>query len=37
VVEAASRVKPFVRRKIAGEVTDEETLAMLRECLRALR
>jgi chromate reductase, NAD(P)H dehydrogenase (quinone) len=36
VVEEASRVKPFVRRKIAGEVTDEETLAALRECLRAL-
>lgn len=37
VVVAASRVKPFVRRKIAGEVKDEETLDVLRECLGALR
>lgn len=37
VVEEASRVKPFVRRRIAGEVTDEETLGVLRECLGALR
>jgi chromate reductase len=37
VVDEASRVQPFVRRKIAGEVTDEETLAVLRECLRTLR
>lgn len=37
VVEEASRVQPFVRRKIAGEVTDEETLRVLRECLEALR
>jgi len=29
-VEAASRVKPFVRRKIVGEVDDEEMLAVLR-------
>ena len=37
VVEAASRVKPFVRRKIAGEVTDDGTLGVLRECLAALQ
>ncbi|HEX6098808.1 MAG TPA: NADPH-dependent FMN reductase [Thermoanaerobaculia bacterium] len=36
VVEDACRVRPFVRRKIAGEVTDAETLAVLREALRAL-
>lgn len=36
VVEAASRVKPFVRRKIAGEVTDEETLEALTESIRVL-
>jgi NAD(P)H-dependent FMN reductase len=37
VVEEASRVKPFARRKIVGEVTDEEMLEVLRECVRALR
>ncbi|HEV7242079.1 MAG TPA: NADPH-dependent FMN reductase [Thermoanaerobaculia bacterium] len=31
VVEEASRLKPFVRRKIVGEVADEKTLAVLRE------
>jgi len=36
VVEKGSRVKPFVRRKIVGEVTDEETLAVLREGVGAL-
>ena len=36
VVDEACRVKPFVRRKIAGEVTDEETLETLRESVRAL-
>lgn len=36
VIDEASRVKPFVRRKIIGEVTEEETLAVLRECLRVL-
>jgi chromate reductase, NAD(P)H dehydrogenase (quinone) len=36
VVEEACRVQPFVRRKIAGEVTDEETLAVLREVMGML-
>lgn len=36
VVEDATRIKPFVRSKIAGEVTDEATLAVLRESLRWL-
>jgi chromate reductase len=36
VVEEASHATPFVRRKISGEVTDEETLAVLRESLRVL-
>lgn len=36
VVEGACRVTPFVRRKIAGEVTDEETLAVLRVSVREL-
>jgi chromate reductase, NAD(P)H dehydrogenase (quinone) len=37
VVEEACRVRPFVRRKIFGEVTDDETLDVLREAMRALR
>jgi chromate reductase len=36
VVEEACRVQPFVQRKIAGDVTDEETLDVLRESIRAL-
>lgn len=36
VVDEACRVQPFVRRKITGEVTDEETLAVLREVLGRL-
>jgi len=36
VVEEASRVKPFVRRKIVGEVVDAETLAVLSEGVAAL-
>jgi len=36
VVETASRLKPFVRARIAGEVTDEETLAVLRDHLDQL-
>jgi NAD(P)H-dependent FMN reductase len=36
VVEEASRATPFVRRRISGEVTDEETLAALRESLATL-
>jgi hypothetical protein len=29
-------VKPFVRRKIAGEVMDDETLAVLKKSVQAL-
>ena len=36
VVEEASRVKPFVRRRIVGEVVDEATLAALKEGVAAL-
>ena len=36
VVDEASRLKPFVRRRIVGVVTDEETLAVLKECVVAL-
>ena len=36
VVDGACRVTPFVRRKIVGEVADEETLAVLRESVREL-
>ena len=36
VVDEASRLKPFVGRKIVGVVTDEETLAVLRERVAAL-
>lgn len=36
VVDEASRVKPFVRRKIVGDVEDVETLAVLREGMAAL-
>lgn len=36
VVVEASRVKPFVGRKIAGEVRDEETLGVLREAVGRL-
>jgi NAD(P)H-dependent FMN reductase len=37
VVDEATRVKPFVRRKIVDEVTDEETLAVLKEAVTRLR
>ena len=36
VVDEASRVAPFVRRKIVGELTDEESLSVLRESLAAV-
>jgi len=36
VVEEASRIEPFVARKIVGEVTDEATLAELASCIAAL-
>lgn len=36
VVEEASRVKPFVGRRIVGNVDDVETLAVLREGVAAL-
>ena len=36
VVEEACRVQPFVRRRSAGEVTDEETLELLRRSVRNL-
>lgn len=36
VVEDACRVQPFVKRRITGEVEDEETLHTLRDALRAL-
>ncbi len=36
VVEEACRVKPFVRTRIAAEVTDEGTLNVLRDGIRAL-
>jgi NAD(P)H-dependent FMN reductase len=37
VLESASRISPFVRQKIREEVTDEETLAELRQVIDALR
>ena len=36
VLESASRISPFVRRKIVDEVTDEETLGELRQVMAAL-
>jgi chromate reductase, NAD(P)H dehydrogenase (quinone) len=36
LVAEASRMEPFVRRKITGELTDEESLAILREAMAAL-
>jgi NAD(P)H-dependent FMN reductase len=36
IVEDACRVTPFVKRRITGEVEDEETLNALRDVLRAL-
>ncbi|MCU1227627.1 MAG: azr 1 [Acidobacteria bacterium] len=36
VVEEASLVKPFVRRKIVDELTDDDALALLRGALHAL-
>lgn len=36
VVDAASLVEPFVRRKISGELEDEEALATLRDAIAAL-
>jgi len=36
VVEEASLIEPFVRTKIAGEVTDEQTLRTLRKAVAAL-
>jgi NAD(P)H-dependent FMN reductase len=36
VIKEASRLEPFVKRKIAGEVVDEESLEVLRAAMRAL-
>lgn len=36
VVDEASVVEPFVRRKISGDLTDEDALARLRNSVRAL-
>jgi len=36
VVSEASRVQPFVKRKISGDAVDEETLEVLRGTIRAL-
>ena len=36
VLESASRVKPFVRRKIVDEVSDDETLEVLRQVVDEL-
>ena len=36
VVDEASRIAPFVRRRIAGEVSDDETLSALRDSVAAL-
>jgi len=36
VVDEASRIAPFVRWKISGELTDEESLSALRESVAAL-
>ena len=36
IVDEACRVQPFVKRRITGEVEDEETLDALRGVLRAL-
>lgn len=36
IVKEGSLVEPFVRRKIVGELTDEETLDVLRKAMTAL-
>jgi chromate reductase, NAD(P)H dehydrogenase (quinone) len=36
VIEEASRIEPFVPRRLSGELTDEEALASLRQAMHAL-
>lgn len=36
LVDEASRMEPFVRRKIAGALTDDDALAVLRDAMDAL-
>ena len=36
VIKEASRLEPFLKRKIAGDVVDEETLEVLRDAIKAL-